>query len=55
MSTIASQFSRRNIATYDTDMGANVASMRDHLVSDIRPALLMMLSGGRARAPDCLR
>ena len=30
--------------TYDTDMGAEVTSMRDRLVSNIRPALLMMLT-----------
>ncbi len=28
---------------YDTDMGADVTSMRDRLVSNIRPALLVML------------
>jgi len=28
---------------YDTDMGADVASMRDRLVSNIRPALLVIL------------
>lgn len=29
--------------TYDTDMGADVTSMRDRLVANIRPALLVML------------
>jgi putative ABC transport system permease protein len=30
--------------TFDTDMGADVTSMRDRLVSNIRPALLVMLA-----------
>ncbi|MGB7435496.1 MAG: ABC transporter permease [Candidatus Acidiferrum sp.] len=30
--------------TYDTDMGADVTSMRDRLVSNIRPALLVILA-----------
>jgi putative ABC transport system permease protein len=29
--------------TYDTDMGTDVASMRDRLVSNVRPALLVIL------------
>ncbi|MGB7845583.1 MAG: ABC transporter permease [Candidatus Acidiferrum sp.] len=29
---------------YDTDMGADVTSMRDRLVSNVRPALLVMLA-----------
>jgi len=43
MSTIAANLAQE-YPIYDTDMGANVASMRDRLVSDIRPALLMMLA-----------
>jgi len=34
----------REYPTYDADMGAGVTSMRDHLVANIRPALLVMLA-----------
>jgi putative ABC transport system permease protein len=34
----------REYPTYDTGMGAGVTSMRDHLVANIRPALLVMLA-----------
>ena len=33
----------REYPTYDTDMGADVTSMRDRLVANVRPALLVML------------
>jgi putative ABC transport system permease protein len=43
MSTIAANLAQE-YPTYDTSMGADVASMRDRLVSNIRPALLVMLA-----------
>jgi putative ABC transport system permease protein len=42
MSVIATNLAKE-YPIYDTDMGTNVVSMRDRLVSNIRPALLVML------------
>jgi putative ABC transport system permease protein len=43
MKTIAANLAQE-YPTYDTDMGAGVTSMRDRLVSNARPALLVMLA-----------
>jgi putative ABC transport system permease protein len=43
MATIAANLAQE-YPTYDTGMGADVTSMRDRLVSNIRPALLLMLA-----------
>ena len=43
MATIAANLAQE-YPIYDTGMGADVTSMRDHLVSNIRPALLLILA-----------
>ena len=43
MKTIAANLAQE-YPTYDTDMGADVTPMRDRLVANVRPALLVMLA-----------
>lgn len=43
MKTVAANLAQE-YPTYDTDMGAGVTSMRDRLVANARPALLVMLA-----------
>jgi putative ABC transport system permease protein len=45
MKTIAGNLAQE-YPIYDTGMGADVTSMRDRLVSNVRPALLVMLAAG---------